>query len=342
MSFIAPQRTSDDTCLNRSRRRILRGVRSLAAAAGLMLAFGAQAAYPDKPIQLIISFPPAGATDVLARYVGQALSVELGQPVVVNNRPGAGGAIGLVAAARSAPDGYHLYLAATTNQAIAASVYSNQAANLITDFVPIAGVGIAPHALVVPITLPVKSAAELIAYIKADPGKYNFASQGTGTLSHLEAELFVKENGLRITHVPYKGSSQALPDVVNGSSIMMFDSIAGSSSLVQAGKLKFLAVASNSRTTTLPNVPTLAEAGVKNVAADNLFGVLAPKGTPQPIIDRLSKALEHVLADKDLQAKLASQGAELRFMPAAEFGKTIVEEHRYWGDVVRAAKVNVN
>jgi len=111
---------------------------------------------------------------------------------------------------------------------------------------------------------------------------------------------------------------------------------------VQAGKLKFLAVASNSRTTTLPNVPTLAEAGVKNVAADNLFGVLAPKGTPQPIIDRLSKALEHVLADKDLQAKLASQGAELRFMPAAEFGKTIVEEHRYWGDVVRAAKVNVN
>ncbi|MEO6958385.1 MAG: tripartite tricarboxylate transporter substrate binding protein, partial [Burkholderiaceae bacterium] len=232
--------------------------------------------------------------------------------------------------------------AAATNQAIAASVYSNQAANLITDFVPIAGVGIAPHALVVPVTLPVKSAAELIAYIKADPGKYNFASQGTGTLSHLEAELFVKENGLSITHVPYKGSSQALPDVVNGSSIMMFDSIAGSSSLVQAGKLKFLAVASSSRTTTLPNVPTLAEAGVKNVAADNLFGMLAPKGTPQPIIDRLSKALEHVLADPGLRAKLAVQGVELRFMPAPEFGKTIVEEHRYWGGVVRAAKVNIN
>jgi len=303
---------------------------------------GAHAAYPDKPVQIIISFPPAGATDVLARAVGHELSAELGQSVVVENRPGAGGAIGLVAAARAEPNGYGLYLAASTNQAIAASVYRNQAASLVKDFVPIGAVGFAPHALVVPSSLPVNNVKELIAYIKASPDKYNFASQGTGTLSHLEGQLFVDANKLRITHIPYKGSSQALPDVVNGSSIMMFDSITGSSGLVKAGKLKFLAVASNSRISLLPDVPTLAEAGVKNVAADNLFGLLAPKGTSQEVIDKVSAALKRVLAKPDLQSRLAAQGAELRFTPGPEFGRIVAEEHRYWGDVVRAAKVNVN
>ncbi len=175
----------------------------------------------------------------MARAVGQGLTEKLGQTVVVQNRPGAGGAIGLTAAARSQPDGYTLYLAATTNQAIAAAIYQQQDASLLKDFVPIGQVGFAPHALIVPASLPIKTVSELLAYLKEKPGAYNFASQGTGTLSHLEviSELFVASNKLDLTHIPYKGSTHALPDVANGSSTMMFDSLTGSMPMVQAGKI---------------------------------------------------------------------------------------------------------
>src|SRR5690606_13426595 len=266
-------------------------LRSFGCASALLLLFSpmpAYAAYPDRPIQIIISFPPAGATDVLTRAIGNQLSRELGQPVVVENRPGAGGAIGLTAGARAKPDGYALYLAATSNQAIAAAVYRDQAANLIEDFVPIGLIGSVPHALVVPTSLPIKSVSELIAYIKAKPRAYNFASQGVGTLSHLEGELFKAQNGLAITHVPYKGSVQALPDVVNGLSVMMFDSVTGSMPLVKGNKLKILAVASAKRISLLPDIPTLAEAGAKSLIAGNMFGLFAPKGVPADIIRTLS------------------------------------------------------
>ncbi len=315
------------------------GLRGLAAAAGLTMAMGAQAAYPDKPIQVIISFPPAGATDVMARTVGQRLATEIGQSVVVENRPGAGGAIGLVGAARAEPNGYTLYLAASTNQAIAASIYKNQAASLIDDFIPIGLIGFAPHALVVPATLPVNNVTELLAYLKATPDQYNYASQGVGTLSHLESELFVAQNKLKMTHVPYKGSVQALPDVVSGSSSMMFDSITGSMPLVKGKKLKFLAVASSARVSLLPDVPTLSEAGVKNVVADNRFGLFAPKGTPKEAIDALSAALKRAVNDPGLKATMAAQGAELHYASGPELGKIVADEHKYWGSVVKAANV---
>lgn len=294
-------------------------------------------AYPDKAIELIISFPPAGATDALARAVAQGLTEELGQNIVVQNRPGAGGAIGLVAAARARPDGYQLYLAATTNQAIAAATYANQEASLLDDFEPIGQVGYAPHALVVPASLPVKSVAELVAYVKEKPGQYNFASQGTGTLSHLESELFVASNDLDMVHVPYKGSTHALPDVVNGSSVMMFDSLIGSMPMVQAGKLRYLAVASESRVSVLPDVPTLAEAGVTGVVANNVFGLFAPKGVPPEVVERLSVALKSAVADPALKERLASQGSELVYAPADELAQTIADEHRFWADVVKKA-----
>lgn len=318
----------------------LGGLRGMAAAAGLALSMGAQAAYPDKPIQVIISFPPAGATDVLARAVGQRLAVELGQSIVVENRPGAGGAIGLVGAARAAPNGYTLYFAATTNQAIAASIYKDQAASLVKDFIPIGLIGFVPHALVVPATLPVNNVTELLAYLKAKPGEYNYASQGVGTLSHLESELFVAQNKLQMTHVPYKGSVQALPDVVNGAASMMFDSVTGSMPLASGKKLKYLAVASSSRVSLLPDVPTLAEAGVKNVVADNRFGLFAPKGTPQQVIDTLSVALERVIKNPDLKKSMAAQGAEMRYATGPDLGKIVAEEHDYWGGVVKAANVS--
>lgn len=311
----------------------------LALAAGLAMAFTANAAYPEKPIEVIISFPPAGATDALARAVGQRLSDKLGQTVVVQNRPGAGGAIGLAAAARAQTDGYNLYLAATTNQAIAAAIYPKQEVSLLTDFVPIGQVGFAPHALVVPTSLPIKNVSELLAYLKEKPGIYNFASQGTGTLSHLESELFVASNQLDVMHIPYKGSAQALPDVANGSSAMMFDSVTGSMPMVQAGKIRYLAVASTSRVTLLPDVPTLAEAGVKNVVADNVFGLFAPKGVPAEVVATLSTALEAVLADPGLKASLAKQGSEVGYATPQALGETIAEEHRYWAGVVKTADI---
>lgn len=312
--------------------------------ASLLLAFffpiSAQSAYPDRPIQIIISFPPAGATDVLTRAIGNQLSRELGQPVVVENRPGAGGAIGLTAGARATPNGYTLYLAATSNQAIAAAVYRDQAANLIEDFVPIGLVGSVPHALVVPTILPVKSIPELIAYIKAKPRAYNFASQGVGTLSHLEGELFKAQNGLDITHVPYKGSVQALPDVVNGLSVMMFDSVTGSMPLVKGNKLKILAVASAKRISLLPDVPTLTEAGAKSLIAGNMFGLFAPKGVPAEIISALSAALERSLKEPKLISTMAAQGAELTFGTGSELKKVIADEHQFWLKAVTDAGIS--
>lgn len=322
-----------------TRRAILNTLCGIALAGGMGLAFSASAAYPERTIEVIISFPPAGATDALARAVGQRLSEHLGQTVVVQNRPGAGGAIGLAAAARAQTEGYNLYLAATTNQAIAAAIYPKQEANLLKDFVPIGQVGFAPHALVVPASLPIKTVNELLAYLKEKPGTYNFASQGTGTLSHLESELFVASNQLDVVHIPYKGSAQALPDVANGSSTMMFDSITGSMPMVQAGKVRYLAVASATRASLLPDVPTLAEAGVENVVADNMFGLFAPKGVPVEVLEKLSTALETVLAEPELKARLAKQGSELSYAPAQALGEIITEEHRYWAGVVKKADI---
>ncbi|HTJ99550.1 MAG TPA: tripartite tricarboxylate transporter substrate binding protein [Bordetella sp.] len=301
----------------------------------------AHAAYPDHAIQLVISFPPAGASDILARAIGQKLSAELKQSVIVENRPGAGGAIGLQAAAKAAPDGYTLYLAAVTNVAIAAALYPNWPADLTKDFTPIAGVGIVPHILVVPSSLPVNNVGELVSYLKAKPGAYNFASQGTGTLSHLESELFALKTGVKVTHIPYKGSGQALPELVSGSSSFMFDSIPGSMPLIQAGKLKVLAVASGSRVGQLPDVPTMKEAGIAGVQADNLFGFVAPKGTPPAVVDTIAQALRKVLALPELKSAMSTQGAELAYTPAAPFAEAVAKEFKTWADVVQEAHISI-
>jgi len=318
---------------------LCRMLRATALALGLGGALGAHAAYPEKPIQLVISFPPAGASDVMARAIGQKLGTELQQSIIVENRPGAGGAIGMSVAARAAADGYTLYQAGVTNLAIAASVYKSQQASLPNDFVPVATMAYSPHMLVVPATLPVNTLAELIDYVKKEPGRYNFASQGTGTLSHLESELLMMKTGMDMVHVPYKGSSQALPDVINGSSVMFFDSIPGSIALVKAGKLKVLAVASAGRSSLLPDVPTFAEAGVPGIEANNVFAMMAPKGTPQPAIDAMAAALQKVLAMPDLKEKLSAQGIETHYAPAGDLARDIADEYRRWGEVVKAAGI---
>jgi tripartite-type tricarboxylate transporter receptor subunit TctC len=264
----------------------------------------------------------------------------LKQSVVIENKPGAGGNIGLVAAAKAAPDGYTTYMAAVTNAAIAAAAYPPQAAHLQKDFVPVAGVAIVPHMLVVPSSLPVQDVKQLVALLKAQPGKHNFASQGAGTLSHLESEVFKATTGVSIIHIPYKGSSQALPDLIAGSSSMMFDSIPASMPHVKAGKLRILAVASSKRLAVLPDVPTIAEAGV-NFSADNHFGLMVPKGTPPQAIAALARAVRAAVESPELKQRLADQGVELRFTPGEEFAKVVDDEFRTWGKVVQDAHVRL-
>ena len=314
----------------------------LAGATAAMLAPLAHAAYPDKPIHLILSFPPAGATDILARGIGQKMSEALGQSVIVENKPGAGGNIGLIAAARAPADGYTIYLGAVTNAAIAAAAYAPQPAHLIKDFAPIAGVATVPHILVVPGSNPSNTVGELIALLKSAPGKYNFASQGAGTLSHLESELFKIKTGADVVHVPYKGSSQALPDLMAGAAAMMFDSIPASMPHVKSGRLKVLAVASGKRVSSLPDVPTVQEAGVKGFEANNLFGFMVPKGTPPAAIKALSGAIETALAAPGLRQTMEAQGVELKFSPADEFSKMVAQEFTTWGQVVETAKVKLD
>ena len=312
------------------------GVAMVLAAASL----AARAEYPDKPITMMLSFPPAGATDILARAIGQKMSEVLKQSVVIENKPGAGGNIGLVAAAKAAPDGYTTYMAAVTNAAIAAAAYPPQAAHLQKDFVPVAGVAIVPHMLVVPASLPVQNVKQLVALLKSQPGKHNFASQGPGTLSHLESEMFKATTGVEMTHIPYKGSSQALPDLMSGSSSMMFDSIPASMPHVKAGKLRVLAVAASRRLAMLPDVPTIAEAGV-NFSADNHFAIMVPKGTPPQAIAALTRAVRAAVESSELKQRLQEQGVELRYTPAEEYTKVIDEEFRTWGKVVHQAKVRL-
>jgi tripartite-type tricarboxylate transporter receptor subunit TctC len=314
------------------------------AAASVLLALAsatAHAQWPQRPVQMVLSFPPAGATDILARAIGQKMQESLGQTVVIENKPGAGGNIGLIAAARAPADGHTIYMAAVTNAAIAAAAYPPQSAHLQKDFVPIGGVAIVPHMLVVPSSLPVQNVGQLVALLRGAPGKHNFASQGPGTLSHLESELFKSAAGLDIVHVPYKGSSQALPDLMAGSSSMMFDSIPASMPHVKAGKLRVLAVASGKRIAMLPDVPTVAESGIKGFAADNVFGLMAPKGTPPEALAVLTKAVRAAVESPDLRQRLQDQGVELRFTAAPEFGKLIDEEFGTWGKAVQQANVKL-
>jgi tripartite-type tricarboxylate transporter receptor subunit TctC len=233
-------------------------------------------------------------------------------------------------------------MAAVTNAAIAAAAYAPQPGHLIKSFTPVGGVGNVPHMLVVPNSTPATSVAQLITYLKASPGKYNFASQGAGTLSHLESELFKIKTGVDMVHVPYKGSSQALPELISGSSAMMFDSIPGSMPLVKGGKLKVLAVASSRRVSSLPNVPTVEEAGVPGFAADNLFGVMAPKGTPPDVVQKLSKAVEAAVKSETVRHALEVQGVELRYSAPDEFGRMIDADFRNWAKVVETAKVKLD
>ena len=309
----------------------------------LAVAAPAQAqSYPDKPIKLVVPFAPAGATDVLARIVGQKLSELEKQPVIVDNRAGAGGNIGSDAVAKAAPDGYTLLMGAVGTHAINVSLYKKMPYDPVKDFIPVVLVATVPNVLVVPASLPVNSVKELIAYGKANPGKLNFGSSGNGTSIHLSGELFKSMTGVDMQHVPYKGSGPATVDLLSGQVQMMFDNLPSAMPNIKSGKLKALAVTSAKRSPSLPDVPTIAEAGVPGYEAPSWFGILVPKGTPPEIVAKLNTDINKILAMPDTKKKFLEQGAEPAGGTPEQFAALINSEIPKWAKVVKASGAQID
>jgi tripartite-type tricarboxylate transporter receptor subunit TctC len=286
-----------------------------------------------------VPYTPAGTTDILARIVGEYLSTKLGQQVIVENKPGAGNNIGTELAINSPPDGYTLLLVNPAH-GINATLYKKLPFDFIRDIMPVAGIMRVPNVMEVHPSVPAKTVAEFIAYAKANPGKVNWASSGNGTSVHLSGEMFKMMTGIELQHVPYRGSAPALTDMIAGTMHVMFDNMPSSLPLIQAGKLRALAVTTEQPSDALPGVPTVA-ATVPGYEASAWFGMGVPKGTPRDVIERLNKAVNEALADPKIKAKLAELGGILMPGTPEDFGKTIVSETEKWAKVVKASGASV-
>lgn len=319
--------------------------RLLAAAASvLMLAAGtASAQYPNKTIRLIVPYPPGGATDVIGRVLAQRLSTALGQQVVIDNRGGAGGNIGAEAVAKADPDGYTLLMGALTSHSIMATLEKGKLRyDLGKDLVPVAVVGSVPLVWVVTPSLPVKSLRELVDHAKANPGKLTYASSGAGAPQRMCAELFRLKIGADMIHVPYKGSGPAMGDLVGGQVLTMCETVPASLQLIKAGKLRALAVTTAERISMLPDVPTAAEAGVSGIEVASLFGVMAPAGTPVPVIAKLNAEIQKILATPEAQEQLLLQGAYAIRMTPEQSGERIRREISQWAKVIDEARIKTD
>ncbi len=298
--------------------------------------------WPKKPIVAIVSFPAGGSTDIFARSVTAPLAEALGQSIVVENKPGAGGMIGLQAAAKAAPDGYTIHISALTNQSISSALFKNPPADLQKDFMPVALIGTIPHLIVVNPSVPAKNLPELIAFIKSKKGDFNYASQGNGSLSHLESTLFMQRIGATGTHIPYKGSSFALPDLIAGNTLMMFDSVTASLPHIQSGKLRPIAIAAAERSPLMPNVPTLGQDGMKQFDVENFYAVYVPKGTSPAIISKLEREIRKILTNPDFKARMAAQGIHPQFANSEKLAEITTEEANKWTKVVKSANIKVD
>ncbi|WP_076998240.1 tripartite tricarboxylate transporter substrate binding protein [Variovorax sp. KK3] len=309
----------------------------------LPLAAAAQGAgdFPNKPIRIVVPFPAGGATDAAARLVATQMSEAWGQPVVVDNRAGAGGNVGSDIVAKSAPDGYTLVMGVTGSHAINTSLYSKMPYDPVTDFVPIAQVAVVPNVLVVHPSVPAKNLAELVALAKREPGKLNYASLGNGTAAHLGMEMLKTAAGIDVTHVPYKGSAPAVTDLLAGQVQMMVDGLPSALPHIQAGKLRAIALTSLKRAPALPELPTIAET-YKGFYADAWSGLFAPKGTPKPVVDKLSAEVQRILKQPAVREKLAALGAEPVGSTSAEFGAHVKREIDKWAAVVKSSGAQVD
>ena len=306
------------------------------------LTFGAPALaqqYPAKTIRFVAAFPPGGGMDIVARAMGEKLSPRLGQPIVIENKPGAGMVLGTDAVAKSAPDGYTLLVGPIGSQAIVHHMYPKRGFDFRRDLAPVARIGYGTIAFIVPQASPAKSVKDFVALAKANPGKLTFASSGTGALIHLTGEMFKQAAGIDLTHVPYKGTTQLLPDLIDGRLDMALDSLPAYLSHLKAGRVRALAVASRGRSPVLPELPTMAEAGVPGVISATDYAIFAPAGTPKEIIALLNREIGAVLEAPDLRAKLGAQGIEIVPGTPESVQAEFAEELAKWGRVIADAKL---
>lgn len=308
---------------------------AILVSAGLPGTAMAQEGYPDKPLRLIVPFPPGGGTDILGRVVSDKLSSMAGWKVVVENKAGAGGTIGLDAAAKAKPDGYTLVVGQTSNMSIAPSVMSALPYDPVKDFVPVRLIASVPLAIVVGANSPIKSLSDLTSAAKANPGKLLFASPGNATVAHLTGTYFQKVAGIKYTHVPYKGTAQALPDVISGRASFYVASIESASGPVKSGQLRAIAVTSAKRAPQWPDVPTVAESGYPGFEAVTWFGIAVPTGTPAPIIARLDAEIAKVLDAPDVEERLNGKVD----VGAAGFAALIKSDHDKWAEVAKEAGI---
>ena len=298
--------------------------------------------FPPRPVRIIVPYPPGSGTDIVARILGQKLSEGWGQQVIVDNRPGAGAIIGVDAVAKAAPDGYTIGIADTGPLAINPALYAKLPYHPVRDFAPVTVVATLPFMLVVHPSVPARNVAELVALAKAKPGQINYASVGNGSAVHLATELFKSRAGIDLTHIPYKGSAPALQGLLAGEASVMFVNLLSAMPLVKAGKLRALAAAPAARIGALPDLPTIAEAGVPGYAFEAWFGIVAPAGTPKPVVDRLNQELRRVIALPEVRDLLVNKGG---FEPVGStvesFTSLIPAEMERWGKLVRETGAKV-
>ncbi len=296
--------------------------------------------YPTRPVKWVVGYPPGGATDIIARLLGQRLSERLGQQFVIENKPGAGNNIATESVINAAPDGYTLLFVNPANY-INASLYANLKFNVIRDIAPIAAFNRVPNVMTVGKDVPAKTVAEFIAYVKADPSKVNMASSGNGTSVHLSGEMFMMMTGVKMQHVRYRGAAPAITDMLGGQVQLIFDNMPSILQHIRAGSLRALAVTSTTRSSLLPDVPVLADT-IPGFEASALFGMGAPKKTPPEIIEKLNKEINAILAEPAIKQRLIDLGGEPLIGPPEAFGKMIVAETEKWAKVVEAAAVKVD
>jgi tripartite-type tricarboxylate transporter receptor subunit TctC len=308
----------------------------------LSMASHAQQGWPDRPVKIIVPFPAGGVPDLLARVIADKLRVTLNQPIIVENRGGAGGNIGTDAVAKASPDGYTLMVSASGPLAINPSLYRSLPFNPITDFEPITLLAMVPNVLVVRKEFPATSVKEFIEYAKKNPGRINYGSIGNGSSQHLAATQFESATGTRMTHIPYRAAPQAVADLVGGQIDCMYQLVPNIAQQVKSGHVRALAVTTKTRSRALPDVPSMAEVGVRDYDTAGWFGLLAPSGTPRPIVDRVNKEVRAILADPAVDAKLTQAGAETTTMDPDEFRKFIGVEIERWREIVKSSGAKID
>ena len=308
----------------------------------LALPAAAQERYPSRPLRIVVPFAPGGSTDIFARLVGDRLAIALGQPVVIENRAGASGNIGADAVAKSAPDGYTILMATTGVMAINNALFKSMTFDAAKDLEPVVYIASISNVVIVPVDLPAKSIAELIALARREPGKLSFASSGAGSSTHMSAELFKSMTGLDIVHVPYKGSGQALPDLIAGRVSMMFENAPGAVSYIKGGKVRALAVTGLKRAAALPELPTVAGSGVPGYESLSWSGLAVPTGTPKAVVQRINRETGVILASEEMRARLADQGAEAVGGSPEQFAAHIRAERDKWSRLIRERQIVVN